>query len=894
MPDQTSSLVFVTEDRRLIAARAGFDAVQGDTVAARELLDSVIADAGAPIEAVTMAHWGLGRLNHNAGAFDTAVRHFEVAIAHAERDGRSGTAAGVRVSAAVTFQTLGDVTRALAELDTAEPYADHDTIGRLAGQRALVLLYVGRPLDAIRDFDRAIVHLTGVGDRVALARTHLNRGVAHLQRSAMTIARKDLVRAQQLASTAGEPVVAAAALHNIGYLDGRNGDFPAALKSFEEARATYLQLGSQGRLLASLDIDHCGALLEVGLAPEALEIADRVIDELLRSGDVLQLGEARLLRARALIIMRDFEPGAVEATAAEALLRANGRESWATVAAYLGAVAASRSATLVDDELLLQPRSLADLAARLDEFGWRAEAAEVRTMYGRMAIDRGDLDEARRQLLLASRASRSASVDMRAVAHAAKALIHLADGDARAALVAARRGLDAVDRRRASFGSSELRVACSAVGVPLVEIGLRVALERRSPSAVLRWAERGRAVAMALTPTSPSDDPMIAATMAELRELHQARDNAPDADARIADAERRVLRLRRLDHGDLRRHQSLQSAASLARELGGDTLLEFVESDQAVHAVVVRGGRSKLVTLCSSEAIAAAIDHLLFAIRRLSTMTGTDRRAANAVAALAHSARAVEAMLLGPLRLGRSGGLVVVPTGRLHLLPWSALPALHGREVTIAPSASRWLDGALTVRTQTTGISLVAGPQLQHAPTEIAQLATLYTAPHTLIGGDATVDATIAAIEGASIAHIAAHGSFRADSPMFSALHLADGPLSIHDLEHLRRPPRLVVLTACDAGRNAVLAGDELLGTAAALLSIGVGSVIAPLLPIPDHATAPFAVALHRHLVAGSSPGAALAAAATTARSTGLPADIAVASSFQCVGTGDSRLSRIL
>ncbi len=894
MSDQTSSLVFAIEDPPLAAARAGFDAVQGDTVAARELLLSVVADGDASVDAVVLAHWGLGRLGHNAGAFEVAVQHFEAAIAQAESAGRHSVAAGVRVSAAVTFQTLGDVGRALAELDTAEPFADNDTIGRLAGQRALVLLYVGRPLDAIRDFDRAIAHLHHADDRVALARTHLNRGVAHLQRAAITIARKDLVIARELAASVGESVVVAAALHNIGYLDGRRGDFPAALRSFEDARATYLQLGSQARLLAALDIDHCGALLEVGLAPEALEIADGVIAELIRSGDVLQLGEARLLRARALIIMRDYEPGAMEATAAEALLLANGRESWATVAAYLGAVAASRSATLVDDELLLQPKSLADLATRLDEFGWRAEAAEVRTMYGRMAIDRGDFDEARRQLLLASRASRSASVDMRAVAHAAKALVHLADGDSRAALVAARRGLDAVDRRRASFGSSELRVAASAVGVPLVEIGLRVALGRRSPSAVLRWAERGRAVAMALTPASPSDDPLIAATMAELRELHLARDNAPDADTKIADAERRVLRLRRLDQGDLRRQHSLQSISSLAKELGGDTLVEFVESDQALHAVVVHGGRSKLVTLCSSEAIGTAIDHLLFAIRRLSTMTESNRRAANAVAALAHSADAVETMLLGPLRLRRAGGLVVVPTGRLHLLPWSALVALQRREVTVAPSASRWLDGASGRRPPTDGVSLVAGPQLQHASTEVAQLARLHNAPRSLTGAAATVAATLAQIEGVSIAHIAAHGSFRADSPMFSALHLADGPLSIHDLERLRRPPRLVVLTACDAGRNAVLAGDELLGTAAALLSIGVGTVIAPLLPIPDHASAPFAVALHRQLVAGSSPAAALATAAAATRSTGRAADIAVASSFQCVGTGDSRVSRIL
>ncbi len=49
-----------------------------------------------------------------------------------------------------------------------------------------------------------------------------------------------------------------------------------------------------------------------------------------------------------------------------------------------------------------------------------------------------------------------------------------------------------------------------------------------------------------------------------------------------------------------------------------------------------------------------------------------------------------------------------------------------------------------------------------------------------LAGGSATTARVLAAIDGAGLAHIAAHGTFRADSPMFSSLRLDDGPLALH------------------------------------------------------------------------------------------------------------------
>ena len=136
------------------------------------------------------------------------------------------------------------------------------------------------------------------------------------------------------------------------------------------------------------------------------------------------------------------------------------------------------------------------------------------------------------------------------------------------------------------------------------------------------------------------------------------------------------------------------------------------------------------------------------------------------------------------------------------------------------------------------------------------------------------------ALEGARCAHLAAHGRFRNDNPQFSALTLADGPLTVSDLEGLRRPPRLVVLSACDSGVSAVHSGDELMGFAAALLGIGTRSLIATMVPVLDTTAEPLMTAMHAELRTGRRPAAALAAVQSAAASG------TEAAAFVCFGAG--------
>ena len=70
----------------------------------------------------------------------------------------------------------------------------------------------------------------------------------------------------------------------------------------------------------------------------------------------------------------------------------------------------------------------------------------------------------------------------------------------------------------------------------------------------------------------------------------------------------------------------------------------------------------------------------------------------------------------------------------------------------------------------------------------------IYGDATVLTGTAATAAAVMHALDGATVAHLACHGHFRSDSPLFSSLELADGPLSGYQLQRLRRAPELIVL----------------------------------------------------------------------------------------------------
>jgi CHAT domain-containing protein len=175
---------------------------------------------------------------------------------------------------------------------------------------------------------------------------------------------------------------------------------------------------------------------------------------------------------------------------------------------------------------------------------------------------------------------------------------------------------------------------------------------------------------------------------------------------------------------------------------------------------------------------------------------------------------------------------------------------------------------------------LVAGPRLPAATREIETLSARHPDATALTGAAATVQNVSQALDGADSAHVAAHGRFRDDNPQFCSLELADGALTVYDLERLKRAPRRLVLSSCESGLSTVHAGDELMGFTAAVFALGTATVIAAVVPVPDEATAGLMLELDARLTRGVAPAHALTEArrATETHHAG--------AAFVCFGAG--------
>jgi CHAT domain-containing protein len=284
-------------------------------------------------------------------------------------------------------------------------------------------------------------------------------------------------------------------------------------------------------------------------------------------------------------------------------------------------------------------------------------------------------------------------------------------------------------------------------------------------------------------------------------------------------------------------------------------------------------------TVGLASAAMREVDLARFMLRRLAY----GRPPPGMLAALDAAGRKLQDTLLGDAVSDLDGRpIVVVPPGRLHAVPWALLPALRDTPVRVAPSVATWLRAGLVRPPHHRRVALVIGPGLHGTAAEVGKIAQRYPDTILLADGRATADRTLAALDGAWTAHIAAHGVFRAENPLFSSLLLDDGPLTVYDLGRLRRAPLRLVLSSCESGMAAHVGADELLGMVSALVPLGTASLLASVVPVNDAATVPFMVAFHDQVQAGSSFADALLAAQHEAADD--PVAVATVLSFIALG----------
>ncbi|WP_174867959.1 CHAT domain-containing protein [Streptomyces lasalocidi] len=816
---------------------------------ARALLDSA-----PPPEHASVAHQVIGIWQRDWGDLRLALEHLRRARDLAARAESPEREADVLATLGVALVHAGRTRQGLAAFEQGVRRGSGHTRARVLYRRAYVWWVLGHHREALEDVRRAIPVLRQTGDVIWTARALTLRATVHLALGAVERAEADFTAAEALWDTTGQEHDKADAVESRGLAAFRAGDIPAALRLLDEAEERYAKLGTPTFML---NIRRCEVLMAAGLAPEALAEADAaiaVLDGI--GGQSTRKAELLLAAARAARLAGD--PGTAIARAAVAVRLFSGqRRGWWEAHARLVLIEARFASGRGYGRLVADA---ARVAERLEGSGAPA-APEAWLLAGRIALHLDWTEDAERYLRVAARSRRSGPPLARITGWAAQALRARAAGSGRGVLEACRRGLAVLDDHRMTLGASELRARATAQGAELAALAQAVSLAGGGPRRLLEWSERWRATVLTAPPTRPPADPVLQSGLTAFREIAARAEEARRDGRPVPALEREQRRLEREVRsrtlhirGDAPGGGYRFDVAGMLERLGDGRLVALAVLDGRVQVLLCGGGRVRRFAGGQVERAEREAEHVQATLRRLA-----HPRAEGRLPLVEAMGRRLEEVLLGPAarHLG-SGPVVVVPPARLHSVPWALLPSLRERVVSVSPSASSWLRARETEPPTGGRHVLVRGPGLATGGAEVPEVADRYGRATVLEDADARVPRVLEELDGAALAHIAAHGDFRADSPLFSSLRMVDGPLIVHDFERLARSPYRIILSSCDTARLASVGADELLGLVTALLPLGTAGVVASSAPVNDEAVVPLMLALHKGLGDGLSLAEAL------------------------------------
>src|SRR5271168_3089683 len=296
------------------------------------------------------------------------------------------------------------------------------------------------------------------------------------------------------------------------------------------------------------------------------------------------------------------------------------------------------------------------------------------------------------------------------------------------------------------------------------------------------------------------------------------------------------------------------------------TLIEYFSTADRIVAAVISRTSIKILPVTLLSRVSHFLQLLRFQLSKFRMGNEYVRRFEQQLLTAAQShLQSLYAELLAPLlQFCQGTHLIFVPHGPLHFLPFHAL---HNKEnylcddftISYAPSAT--VFSLCQEKSGATGTgSLILGIPDERAPQildEVNSVAALLPDSSLHLGDQASSSLLREKGPHSALLHIATHGVYRQDNPMFSGIKLGDGYLNLYDLYQMRLNASLVTLSGCATGMNFVAAGDELLGLQRALFCAGASTLLLSLWDVHDQSTSELMQHFYREFIeAGNMPAA--------------------------------------
>jgi CHAT domain-containing protein len=300
--------------------------------------------------------------------------------------------------------------------------------------------------------------------------------------------------------------------------------------------------------------------------------------------------------------------------------------------------------------------------------------------------------------------------------------------------------------------------------------------------------------------------------------------------------------------------------------------LDYYCTAEEIHLFLVTHTEVRtLASLTSTVAVERLVNQWRFNLDSMRAGTLADRQTLDLADQAYDILQHLYQLLIAPVRAHLEGvqHLWIMPHATLWEVPFVAL--YDGERCLIEQWSPTLIPGwveqpgsdvptTVNVLTQPVVVGHTDNGRLQYTLEEARAVAAMVGAA-PLMEEAATVPQVRAAAASCSLLHIATHGWFRADAPLFSVLHLADGAITAKELETWTLPnTQLVTLSACETGRN-FNRGSDLLGLSRSFFKAGARRLLVSLWAVDDVATTELMVRFYQRLRAGAPISAAWQAA---------------------------------
>ncbi len=823
-----------------------------------------------------------------------AIPFFEKAVELFEQVGLSGEAGRtlvVQMDCLIYLSRYDDALLAADRARTAlEKSNDTQYMSTLEIALGNVYYRLNRYGESLAHYDRAKGALESTENYLAIASIGLNRAYVLTEMNRFDEAVQSFELTKQHCERHQMVLWAAIADRGISQMHFRRGNYSTALRILEQVRRRHEEL-NDARRVGLCDMDRAEIYLELNLFDDAAANAERAFETFQRLENRYEAGKCLTYKGIAEFKLLHDKEAEKALITARGIFREEGNKVWVAVLDLW------RAQLLTRQQQFSTAQELAQHAAEVfEQEKAPARAANARVLSAQSWLELAEtapaLEEAQKALD-GIRGYHAPWVSYQCYNTLGR--LKEVNGSLDEAEQLYLKAIDQMESLRGNIRLDELRMSFGRDKYQVYENIVNVKLARDQKKAAFEFAERSKSRTLidlleknleTVWDTGVDESPRLQRIRKIREELNifysrinevgaASRTGAADSGARdeIARREHELVELLREVGSEKSGWATLQNMKIPKVEeiqamlRPSEVLVEYYSIADRFQAFIITRDQFDIVRdLTTSAAVRTSLKGFQFQLSKFRLHPAyIESHAETLLKATQYHLRELYRQLIEPIApfIDRPS-LVVVPHNILHYVPFQALYngssyLIDSQDIVRGASASvlKFCREKKIERTEQDLVLAVADELTTHINEEVEALRTLLPKGLFFVGREAREDKLRRYGPTAGKLHIAAHGIFRADNPMFSSLKLGDTWLNLFDIFNLQLGAELTVLSACETGTSTVWEGDELLGLARGFLYAGTPSLVVSLWTVNDRSTAE----LMRHFYEGLQRGVSKAQA---------------------------------